>query len=272
MSTPVLDRERIGADDRHQITATLTAPFRWVCSLDVVRGDQVSRGSGLLVGPRHVLTAAHNVYDGRGRGPDTMHVAPARNGRTDPVGRYLVTGTNTTAAFFRTAAPGTRSDFALLTLEKEVGSFVFRVTGDKPLGWWGHPGLGAGTALLPLDRTFLENKGVVVCGFPGDKCGSSAYDESVGCETRDRASTMWWGFGTAHVEAGLAGILLHDADTHPGQSGSPVWIKFTDGSRRLAGIHVAPNQVFDAGTLRPLPLRHNRAVHFDADVAALVRD
>ena len=56
-------------------------------SLDIVRGSTLSRGSGLLIGPRQVLTAAHNIYDRSGNRPDSVHVAPARNRADLPFGR-----------------------------------------------------------------------------------------------------------------------------------------------------------------------------------------
>jgi V8-like Glu-specific endopeptidase len=269
--TKLSDRETIDGDQRQRVTNTLAVPYRWVCSIDVVRGTVLNRGSGLLIGARHVLTAAHNVYDQRGTRPDTVHVAPARNGRTDPLGRYLVSGWNTTSAFLSTSRAGTRFDFALLTLDKEVGLFTFRVLGDKQLGWWGSSTNGQGTSLQPLRPAFLESKDVVVCGYPGDKCGALPYDPATGCPARDQATTLWSNFGPAHFAPGLDGILLHAADTHKGQSGSPVWIKSRDSSRRLVGVHVAPNRVWDASTGRFQVVRHNRSVHLSADVAALIQ-
>jgi V8-like Glu-specific endopeptidase len=265
------DHEVIDGDQRQRVTNTLAVPYRWVCSIDVVRGKGLQRGTGLLVGARHVLTAAHNIYDDRGTGPDKLHVAPARNGRIDPVGRYVVSGFNTTSAFLRTSRAGTRFDFALLTLEKEVGLFWFRVLGDKRLGWWGDPANGQGTSLRPLGQDFLESKNVVVCGYPGDKCGAQPYDKAKGCSARDRASTLWSNFGPAHFPPGLDGILLHAADTHKGQSGSPVWIRFVDGTRRLVGVHVAPHEIQDPDTGKLQVVRHNRSVHLSADVAELIQ-
>src|SRR5215207_5975470 len=60
----------IDGDDRRQVANPLAVPFRWICSIAVVRritraSGSTSRtglapaGSGVLISPRHVLTAAH---------------------------------------------------------------------------------------------------------------------------------------------------------------------------------------------------------------------
>jgi V8-like Glu-specific endopeptidase len=87
--------ERIGADDeRQRIRDTSAVSYRWVCSLDVTwpgnDDDRFGRGSGVLVGPRQVLTAGHCIYRTRdAAGPVSVYVAPGRNGwrwatRTSP--------------------------------------------------------------------------------------------------------------------------------------------------------------------------------------------
>ena len=49
-----------------------------------------------------------------------------------------------------------------------------------------------------------------------------------------------------------------------------MWIRFTDGTRSLVGVHVDRHLEYDAG-VRRMVLRGNKAVHLDADVMALVR-
>ena len=83
------------------------------------------------------------------------------------------------------------------------------------------------------------------------------------------------GHGLASFRPGLDGVLLHTADTHKGQSGSPVWMEFNDGSRYLVGVHVNAHRVFvatdDASPVRELPITANMAVHLSDDVLRLVR-
>jgi V8-like Glu-specific endopeptidase len=112
---------------------------------------------------------------------------------------------------------------------------------------------------------------VVVCGYPGDYCGHARLDPARGCAKENHATVQFVHDGSASFRPGLTGILLHTADTHRGQSGSPVWIKFTDGSQYLVGVHVDAHRVYDASTGRQLPVAANRAVHLTSDVIQLVR-
>jgi V8-like Glu-specific endopeptidase len=60
---PATEWERIGTDDRRAVTDKWALPFRWICSLRATYSTgPAGRGTGLLVGPRQVLTAAHCLY------------------------------------------------------------------------------------------------------------------------------------------------------------------------------------------------------------------
>src|SRR5688500_17688635 len=91
-ATP-FEQEGIPPDERVLVARTLAVPYRWIGSL-VVSVEKpypkgwtsgFARGSGLLIGPRHVLTAAHGIYSDDGRSPKSIVVAPARNGRRTPL-------------------------------------------------------------------------------------------------------------------------------------------------------------------------------------------
>jgi V8-like Glu-specific endopeptidase len=265
-----LEHEVLLPDERVRVHATTQVPYRWVCSLDIRRGSSFSRGSGLLVGPRQVLTAAHNVYDAEGNRPDSLHVAPARNGTEQPFGRFEAVAFTTTSRYITNPVPGSRFDIALVTLGADASAATSKAIAGATLGHWGSPGAGQGTNLRPLDTAFLTGKDVVVCGYPGDKCNGSACNPAAGWKAEDQANTMWSHFGPARFHAGAPGGVVYTADTAKGQSGSPVWIRFTDGTRSLVGVHVDRHLEFDPG-VRRMVLRGNKAVHLDADVMALVR-
>ncbi len=63
------DSEIFPPDGRRLVTNTLLVPFRFVCCLEVTFVNPVSgqtvfeRGTGTLISDRHVLTAAHVVFD-----------------------------------------------------------------------------------------------------------------------------------------------------------------------------------------------------------------
>ena len=61
-----------GGDDRKPTATTIDRPFRWICLLNPEYGTtEFGWGSGLLISPKHVLTAAHvvldDVFDAEGR-------------------------------------------------------------------------------------------------------------------------------------------------------------------------------------------------------------
>lgn len=264
------EQEVLEPDGRVRVSPTTQVPYRWVCSLDGLRGGRPFRGSGLLVGPRQVLTAAHNVYDSEGRRPDSMHVVPARNVGAQPFGRFEAVAFTTSSRYVTNPRPGGPFDIALVTLAADAAAATSPALGGAALGHWGSPRTGQGTNLRPLSTAFLTGKDVVVCGYPGDMCNGSRCNPSVGWRLGDQSNTMWSHFGPARFHPTAPGAIVYTADTAPGQSGSPVWIRFNDGTRSLVGVHVARHLEYDAG-VRRMVLRGNKAVHLDTDAMALVR-
>jgi V8-like Glu-specific endopeptidase len=269
--------ERIGSvDSRARVEDTTLVPFRWICALDVTFDKPwptdwtagTGRGSGLLVGPRQVLTAAHNIYPRGGtRGPQSVYVAPGRNDRDEPFGRVKATAWSVVGSAFGTTMIDPRYDFAVVTLDSDVAHRTYKALGNRQLGYWGSATLGQGTKMKALDIGFLNGKHVAVTGYPGDRCRDQPYDPSSRtCAQADQGSTQWSGIGTVRTLPNSTHVFLHTADTYGGQSGSPVWMKFRNGQRWVVGVHSAPIERKVKGEYV-----YNRAVHLSKDALTAVR-
>lgn len=248
-----LDQEIVGTDDRVRVNPTTAVPFRFICSLVLSFPDPASpggslsfRGSGTLIGNRHVLTCAHNIRDTLPGGGATLYTAtsvvarPARNLTTNPYGTARSSRLRWAPGWTGSAVG---QDWALITLATSIGAKKFASLGNQPLGFWSSPKYGAGTRLNAKDSIAVDAP-LNVAGYPGDKCGASPSKGSAtdaqlaACSGAKFASTMWKSFGkaTGSSPSGGAGLLLYSMDTKPGHSGSPVWLRWQD-YRNLVAVH-----------------------------------
>jgi len=99
-----IESEIIGPNDMTRVENSLAVPYRWICRLDIeyeIRGFGGSsimkghgRATGVLIGARHILTAAHNIkqYDSKARNylwAKSIKVSLAHNGSETPPGASI---------------------------------------------------------------------------------------------------------------------------------------------------------------------------------------
>lgn len=225
-----LEAEVLGRDTRVRVRDTLTAPFCSICHLDhSPPTGEAWIGTGTLVGPRTVLTAAHNLL---GAAPGDLRVTPGRDGVRAPFGTAVASAflywhrgyseaderTVRDLAIVRLASPLPRADVWTAAPTRSRTDTTGRSISGEP---------------LPVRAGVLS---VNLSGYPVDKCGSASAPLRCG-------STQWRSYNsTVRIAAGL---LHHLNDTKPGHSGSPVWVRRhpSRGGRVLVGVHVARHDV-----------------------------
>jgi glutamyl endopeptidase len=203
-------------DDRTQVTATGSYPWRAIASLLITAADNSTWiGTGWFVGPHTVMTAGHCVHiknsgvPGRDGWVKRVQVMPGRNGATLPYGTV-------TSSSFRSVTGWTQNgdpefDYGAIILGTDLGGTV---------GWFGYQVLGDAD---------LQGSTVNIAGYPGDQ----------------PAGTMW--FQANRVASVGARKVFYDIDTAGGQSGAPVW-RLVDGSRYALAVHAYGGEVTNSGT------------------------
>jgi V8-like Glu-specific endopeptidase len=261
-------------DSRTRVADTKKIPFRLICSViptfrHPTTGAELEMktqpGSGFLIGPRHVLTAAHVLFPTDGplahQSPVRVKVTPGHDSNSRPYGDYVSTeyfvrsewrsgGRNTDNMSF---------DFAIIKLPTSILA--------KGLKCWGEA--STNTERYPLAKAWLKGKVVNVSGYPRDK---SLYTQWIAYDQLDVPEATRNG-------SAVPNVFLYKADTCLGQSGSPVWWYDGKSKRYLVGIHTGYGEGLDGCTKQsgagcmPGSSRwsHNRGVLFTHEVQQQVQ-
>jgi V8-like Glu-specific endopeptidase len=167
-------------------------------------------GSGILIGPNHVLTAAHNLYDRHGSGwVKQIRFAPGRHHDDYPRGDYKGCILLVPKKWGdRTFKEYEQYDYGIVTLDSPVG---------LSLGWSG---------LLSLPGELLQGTILSLTGYPGDKGSQEPH-----------LPQMQKDYGTLKKVQGDQ--LLYDIKTYKGQSGGAIYVQQFPGYKGIytIGVH-----------------------------------
>ena len=248
------ERQIIGRDTRIRVTNTRVAPFRYICH--IAEGGR-PLGSGTLIGPNTVLTAAHVV---QGKDWRRLVAIPGRDadrarGDIRPFGTANAAGPPRFAPGYTSPAGDvTPRDYAVFYLRQPLGNTVghwtvaHRSSPNDPLG------TSISGAPLPLPPNSLR---VNLSGYPGDKGFTFGNPPQA-------LRQQWRAYDRAVREQG--GMLHYLNDTFGGHSGCPVWVKrsASNGGRVIVGIHVG-------GDDPTIPGIANQAVRITPQILANIR-
>ncbi len=224
-----------GADDRVRVGDTGAFPWAAIGRVTVTAETGVARGTGFLVGDRHLLTAGHVVHDAGFGGDgwaDALVLAPGLDGAVAPFGRAEAVALRADPAWIAEADPG--ADWALVTLDRSLGA-----------------ALGAFPLFAAEGVDHFDGAPVTLAGYPGDLGGDALY-AAAGTVAEGTPDRLFY-----------AGTL----DTAGGMSGAPLWQGFSGTGERVAiGVHAA-------GAVDPgAPGARNAATRLTAERIALIEE
>ena len=216
-------------------------------------------GTGVLVGPRHVLTSAHVLVSEKDPSKTVgsrLRVQPARNGDHQPFPEVKVRGWRVDPRWIRKVGAHwqvqARFDYGLVVLEKDVPGWKHPGLGECSLAYWGAPDICFPQTEVGLAADKVAGQDAWSAGYPGDR----------------EPGTMHGGAGQITYD-NHKGVLMHTIDTYGGQSGAPIWIK-RHGMWCLVGIHSRGGRWAVVGG-RTVPT-HNAAVLVSFDVLRQVEE
>jgi glutamyl endopeptidase len=185
-------------------------PWRCICHLEVeYENGPVGMGTGFLIGPQTVITAAHVLVDRRRdwsapRRASRVRVLPGRNGTLAPYG-YAVTDKFDMPNEWKDDNTDQRRaaafDFAAIHLPKTADTEVQQEPLGARLGYFGLK------AFAEADEEKIKLLFINNAGYPKER------DKPYG--------TLWYNAG--RVRTWAPEFVEYMVDTEGGQSGSPIY-------------------------------------------------
>lgn len=190
----------VGKDDQYRVTTTTVDPYRKIVRLELTFGRDSYVGSGTMISPDTIITAAHNVYDyPTKKWADEIVVYPAQNGEEKPYGRY-------TAKVFYTMRDYTTTSEKLVRRANDIALIKLDAPVDAAVG------------ALPVSQNIRPTSRIQVAGYPA--------------ATESKRSYLYTMFG------GLVDLtenwIEYTIDTEGGQSGGPV----LNEQNEIVGVHI----------------------------------
>jgi TPR repeat protein/V8-like Glu-specific endopeptidase len=205
----VLMRVSPAKDGRTKIDNTTQWPYLFHSQLGLYFSGGKYGGSGTLVGPQHILTAAHNIYkNDTQEWVQTVVARLALNGNIIPFDECKASRIFTFGRWINNKDP--EYDMALIILDRPIG---------LKTGWAG---------LLSLNDQALKQEEIHVTGYPGDK-----------------GLTEMWTMSHS-IKQVSSERIFYEIDTYPGQSGSAVWVNKW-GSPYVVGVHTLGEGILGTG-------------------------
>jgi V8-like Glu-specific endopeptidase len=175
---------------RQKVPDSTAIPYRWVCQLIITRRDSNGKttmavGTGVLVSPKHVLTAAHWIKwaerDNRNLWVSyettSIRVVPGRYDEDTPLGAAFAKLNMKVAPRWDPRAPILEHDYALLELDTALGDATPSALRGKKLCYWGSrdcPGaIVRAVSSSELDQ--LQGSGGITAGYANDRFNMQQY-------------------------------------------------------------------------------------------------
>jgi glutamyl endopeptidase len=230
---PIVTESLIGLDERTRIVSTTTAPWKFVCALDIDAPFGRFIGTGWVVAPRTLITAGHCVFDQNQMGgwAREIFVSPGQDREVKPFGTLKVVRFSTVDLWQQNQDP----DFDMAALHL-----------DQPLF-----GEGEGFQVGAFPDGELKGFMVNVSGYPG---------------TPGNGEEQWW--AKNRIREVTPRRIFYDVDTSGGQSGGPAYIFHDENAPPIVvGIHAYGV----GGTPATIPMQVNSAPRIIPEVVEQIQ-